>query len=789
MRITILLTLLLCANTQAQLGNREGHIMPPPPAEWDIPEAPALSPGQTLDTLTVPKGFRVDLVAGDPLVNDPVCLAFDEDGRMWVCEMTGYMPDLEGTGEEEKVGNIVILEDTDGDGVADKRTVFLDKLVLPRAIAHVEGGILFADHSSLYYVANKNDKPGYKQIVDPEFTAGGGNVEHKTNGLFHALDNWIYNAKSSKRYRKIDDLWVSEETEFRGQWGISQDDQGRLVTNTNSNLLNFELLPPGVTQRNPHHDFKSKASVNTSNAVFPSRINPGINRGYMEEMLTKDGYLTKATGACGLTVYRGDQFPPEFYGNIFIPEPCGNLVKRVILTGEGTDLVGEHAYPDREFFTSTDERSRIVNSYTAPDGSLYLVDFYRGIIQHKTYVTTFLWNQIVERKLESPLGLGRIYRVAYENNALGPQPRMSGQSGAELVRHLTHPNGWWRDTAQRLIVQRSDRDAIPALEKLASDPSQPLGQIHALWSLEGLGALAPNTLAGTAAASNDPRVLSQVIRVAETLARSDHDKAAFEVVRDIAKNKPPHPDTDLQLAISLGLFDHDDCITILNTVLDRRQESRLFTDVALTGLAGSELAMLQYHLDKKSLLQELLIAAIAKSKNQANIDAALALLPDDLRDSYATKIAKTNASKKNQIKSAGDKALYELGMAEYQKLCLACHQLNGQGLTYIAPPLVDSEWVNGPAGRLIAIALDGVTGPIEVAGKNYEAPAIQPLMPGLRINPELDDKKIAAMLTYVRNTWGNSAKPISGKEVAKVRKATADRALPYTAVELKNFKL
>ncbi|MEM7146082.1 MAG: c-type cytochrome [Verrucomicrobiota bacterium] len=786
LRFTILTALVACTAAHAQFGDRKGHVMPPPPEHWNIPPAPALSPTEALETLAVPKGFRVDLVAADPLVNDPVCLAFDADGRTWVCEMTGYMPDRYATGEENKVGSIVILEDTDGDGAADKRTIFLENLVLPRAIAHVQDGILFADHTALYFCTNKNDRAGHPRIIDPNYATSGGNVEHKPNGLLHALDNWIYSAKSSKRYRRIDDLWVAENTEFRGQWGISQNDEGRLVTNTNSNLLNHELLPPGVTIRNPNHDFKSKITFNTGNAVFPSRMTPGINRGYMEEMLTDDGFLTKATAACGLTVYRGDQYPALFYGNIFIPEPGGNLVKRVVLTNDGLNLAAEHAYPEKEFFTSTDERSRVVNCYTAPDGTLYLVDFYRGIIQHRNYISTYLWNQIIDRDLETPVGLGRIYRVASTQKPLGPQPRLSEKSSIDLVPILYHPNGWWRDTAQRLIVQRGDPDAVPSLVAAATNLDKSIGQIHALWCLEGLNAITPEILAA-AAQSDRHSVLTQIIRIAETQARTDADSDTFEVLREIAHRTPQSREIDLQLALSLGLFDHDDCLTTLNSVLARHPDDPLFADAALSCLNGSELAMLQYHTDEKSPLQERLVTAIAKSKNKEHLNVALAMLPDQLRESYAGTIARINAPKSNKIKTAADKALYELGLTEYQKTCLACHQLNGEGLIYIAPPLVDSEWVNGPTDRLIAIILDGMTGPVEVAGKTYQAPEIQPLMPGLRINPEITDEKIAAVLTYIRNTWGNSSHPVSTDDVAAFRKATRERSLPYTAEELKKL--
>ncbi|MFK5921337.1 MAG: c-type cytochrome [Verrucomicrobiota bacterium] len=839
--------------------------MQPPPAEWKIPPAPVIPPEQALETFQLEPGFTLQTVAAEPLLNDPVAIAFDGNGRIWVVEMQGYMPDVDGKGEDTPNGRITILEDSDGDGQMDRVKVFLDKLVLPRALALVEGGILYADQNQLYFVENKNDQAGKIEIIDDKWS-GSGNVEHKPNGLMPALDNWIYNAKSNYRYRKIKGQWVKEKTEFRGQWGITQDDYGRLYTNTNSNLISAESLAPGTRDRNPHHSFRTRTNFSMDNAVWPARITCGINRGYQQDMLTKQGFLTKVTATCGPVVYRGDAYPEAYRGNLFIPEPSGLLVKRAIITEKNGDFSIKAAYQGREFLTSTDERSRIVNAYTAPDGTLYFVDFYRGILQHKDYVTSYLRAQILDRELDKHLGRGRIYRAVHQSAKPGPQPSMLGKTANQLIPYLSHPNGWWRDTAQRLIVQSGDTSVADNLREIINKSKNPLTRIHALWTLEGLQILTPADIAN-ALESDHPKVVANAARVAGLLATGSQANETLAALKKIQFNSSP--DADRQLAATLGRFrgeSQKNAFILLAKLVELNKKSPLYLDLAMSGVAGQELALLKT--DKNNnRLGELLIAAVVKSKNKEQISALvqfiknsdqtelhqtlatatissrqpqlsadlltyldnsdtsqkirIAIIKGMLHGKSRTKNYKSIALKNkpsflnddtqtegitskqknelarlfdfsgkapvNYLKTKKHKKLYAEGAKVYATICIACHQPNGQGMKMIAPPLVDSEWVQGSEQRLIALVLDGMTGPITVNGKTYTVPEVQPVMPGLRINPEMDDNKIAAILTYVRNTWGNGAKPVSQKAVADYRKQHQAR-LPFTEAELKKVK-
>lgn len=850
-----------------QQGDREGHDMAPPPAHWKIPAAPVVSAEDAAATMAVEKGFALELVASEPMIHDPVALAFDGNGRIWVAEMLGYMPDIDGKLEESTYGRISVLEDTDNDGKIDKHTVFLEEYLLPRAVALIDADktLLFADNEQLYEAEILIDEKGTissgKVTVVDENYAEGGNPEHKPNGLVTALDNWIYSAKSDQRYKKVKGIWVKEKTEARGQWGIVQDNYGRLLTNTNSNLITVEEIAPGLRVRNPNFPFRtSVTSTIKDQKLWPSRINPGVNRGYMEGTLDENGYLNTPTAASGMAFYRGDQFPEEFADNLFITEPAGNLVKRAIMT-EGDDGMRtiKSAYEGAEFLTSTDERSRMVNAYTAPDGTLYLIDFYRGILQHKVYMTSYLRAQIEARGLDTPIGLGRIWRVRHLQGGAGSgPPQMQQQSSLDLVAHLSHANGWWRDTAQRLIIERGEADeVVPSLKKIVVGDADELAKIHAIWTLEGLGGFDAATLEA-ALLSDLPRVAAEAIRAAESFVTGAESDEIFALLSRF--EGAGHLLLRRQLAATLGLFG-EKAVAILAERVTKDEKDLLTGDLAVSGLSGHELAFFKalpstHNLraplietlvrrnDRKELgeLAALLetpggFRALAKAsvtmRRTSEVIALLGVLADPATDAKirvgivegmlsggkdkkfkpmpVTELAALEAAAKQSgvdaTKAKALAALFTVGTGEevvyltteehqrqfregealYQQICLACHQAHGNGQQYLAPPLVGAEWVLESEQRLIAIVVDGVMGPIEVMGKIYTVPEIQPMMPGLRHNPDLTDEKLAAIMTYVRNAWGNAAPPVTGEAVARYRAAVAARA-PYTAEEVKKLK-
>ncbi|MFN3168022.1 MAG: c-type cytochrome [Phycisphaeraceae bacterium] len=674
-----------------------------PPAEIMNRPAPVLSPQEALGSFEVAEGFEIQLVADDALVEDPVALAWDADGRLWVCEMRGYMPDQFGKGEEEPTGKIVILEDTDADGKMDKRTVFLDEIVLPRAIGFAKGGILYADFEKLYYVRiNADGSAGFRQTIDPNYANNGGgksNVEHQANGLLYGLDNWYYNAKSSRRYAYIAGRFRRADTEFRGQWGITQDDNGRLLSNRNPVLIQYEMFPPNATLRNDNlKKFNAGEAILTVKPnVYPIHPTPGTNRSYRPAETDHQTWkLKRATAACGPVIYRGDQFPQAYYGDVFIPEPAGNLLKRVVIDdgGEGKPTA-KHAYEDKEFIASTDERSRFVNAYTGPDGCLYLVDMYRGLIQHKTYITNYLRRQINARGLDKPIGKGRIYRVVYKANPVDhTPPKLSEMGPAQLVELLGHRNAWYRETAQRILVQSRDADAVPLLEKVATSSENPQARIHALWTLHGLRKLEAGTLM-TAGGSENQRVRMQVLRLAEDFEGTPEAKVFVALMKTYANQ--PSWEMDLQLAFSAGVLaslDTPEAYDVLLGVLDRRGDSALFRSAIISGLKGKEAVMLAKVSDGP--IKAELTGAMIKSVESGDLTIGALLALIDSPDF---------ADQREQL--LGNLASQAVSQDRGDIVGLLVERMGNPGTTQAAQRVILQGFVDGRAARSNAAELDG----------------------------------------------------------------------------------
>lgn len=569
----------------------------PPPLQKVSDESPVLSPAAALKTFFMPPGYRLELVASEPLIQDPVVIDWDAEGRLWAIEMPGYMKDIQASREHEPDGRVVVLQDTDGDGRMDKRTVFADGLVLPRALKVLDTGVLVGEPPNLWFIrdANHDLKPDGKDLVTDRYGRRESNVEHNANSLFWGIDNWIHTSEVDTFLRFKDGKFEVKRTLARGQWGATHDDAGRIFRNSNESALHADLVPTAYFARNPaltrtrgSYEFLGTAAEDL-NAVWPVRPTRGVNRGYQTGILRPDGSLARFTAVCAPTVYRGDRLPAELYGNVFLAEPAGNLVSRTIVSDDGTSLRAKKAYERGEFLASTDERFRPVNLSAAPDGTLYVVDMYRGIIQHRGYITEYLRDQIVSRKLEQPIGHGRIWRVVHETTRRGPNPSFTKATPAALVQALTHPNGWWRDTAQQLLVQRNDKAAIAPLKQLAESAQEPRSRLHALWTLDGMDSLEPaSVLRALRDQSRDVRV--SAIRLAERWLRDGHAEMQAAVLALAS-------DTDWavrgQLAASIGELPVGTKESAVAAFLERHANDPVAMDAALSGLNGLEPRVLE----------------------------------------------------------------------------------------------------------------------------------------------------------------------------------------------------
>jgi mono/diheme cytochrome c family protein/glucose/arabinose dehydrogenase len=838
-RTLTLSALCLAAVVGAQIGDKKGEAMVPIVPDKLIPPSPARTPAEEWKSFKIAKGYQISLVASDPAIGDPVAATFGPDGRLWVVEMQGYMPNLDGTTEDQPHGRISVLEDTDGDGVFDKSTVFLDNIVMPRAIALHRDGVLVGAPPHLWFCRDtkgtgKCDErtevatdfgvrvdPAHPQLANPE---------RAPNALLWGHDNWLYVGAYTARFKFKDGRWVRGLSNFRGQWGLSQDDFGHLYHNSNSDALRADVIPSSYLNRNPNLSRTTGLNwkVVQEQFVWPARVNPGINRGYRPEML-RDFKLKEYTAACGPWIYRADFFPADAYGNAFVCEPAGNLISRNIVKSVGGALEAQPYYDKAEFLTSTDERFRPVNLLTGPDGALYVIDFYRGIIQHRISLTTYLRQQIVKRGLDKPLALGRVWRIAPEGATVAPAKKLSQMSSAELVAELSSGNTWRRETAQRLLVEKGDVSLVAGLVEVAKHGAAPMGRVHALWTLEGMGAVrAEAVLAGMA--HSDSRVRAAAVRVSEVLMASPDREAMIARWIELAAAEVS-TEVQQQLVLSMGEAKMLDVDLAAAALASRAADTAFMQDALISGLEGRELEVFEAILKKPAGYSKTLPAALLRcvfaARKAARVEKALeiiAALPSKAQQiallssltAHPTVTAKRPVklfgesaalAKLGQSKDAAmakvlgwfkstvvwpgkpgvvvsvvksltneEQALFDSGKQTFAGLCAACHQPTGKGLEGLAPPLADSEWVNGDPERIIKVVMHGLRGPIKVKGNNYSYD-----MPAAGF---LTDEQIAGVLTYIRREWDHEASPVSLELVQKIRAETKGRTDAWTEGEL-----
>jgi mono/diheme cytochrome c family protein len=640
---THLAALLITASAVTGYGFQNNRPWPPglqPVSD----ESPVLSPDAEMKTFFMPPGYHVELVASEPMIEEPILIDWDADGRLWVVEQRGYMQDLTATNERAPLGRISVLEDTDGDGKMDKKTVFMDGLVQPRALKVLDHGVLIGEPPHLWLARDTNGDlvSDTKELVVDTYGTALANVEHNANSLTWALDNWMYTSEHNGYLRLKNGKFEYQPTLARGQWGASQDDAGRIYRNTNEAALFVDLLPARYFMRNPNllrtrgsYESLQNPDINT---VWPVRPTRGVNRGYQDGILRPDGRLTRFTSVCSPTVYRGDRLPAELYGNVFVAEPAANLVSRLIVSDNGTTLESKKAYDGAEFLASTDERFRPVYLSNAPDGTLYIVDAYHGIIQHKGFITEYLRDQILSRKLDQPSGHGRIYRVVHDTTKRDSPPALSKATPAHLVEVLAHPNGWWRDTAQRLLVERGDRSVAAALKDRAEHAPDWRTRLHALWTLDGLDAIEPSTVVRALDdQSRDVRV--SALQLSE---RWLGDPASPIQAAVLEKLGDPDWAVRHQLAATIGALPQGAPAreTTALTLLERFGTDPLTVDAVLSGAAGSEGALLQRLMQatdatpQRTAAMTTLAATVVKSARDQPVQELLQWTAQDSRPAW-----------------------------------------------------------------------------------------------------------------------------------------------------------
>ena len=703
-----------------------------PVATAPRPAIVALSPQASIATMELPKGYRLEPVLAEPDIAEPVMVAFDGNGRMYVAEMRTYMLDADGTGEMQPVSRVSRHEDTDGDGVYDKHTVFADKLLLPRIMLPLDDRIIIGEtNTDDLYIYRDSNGDGVADEKTLWFKGGprGGNMEHQPNGLVWALDNGLYATYYDYRLRiAADGKAVKESIPVNGgQWGLTQDDWGKVWFVNAGN----ETGPVHFQQPIIYGQFSAPNElIGQYKVVWPIAHVPDTQGGTGQ--LRADNTLNHFTATSGQAIFRGDRLPDDLRGNLLFAEPVGRLIRRTLITVEDgvTHLANPYEANQGEFIRATDPLFRPVNMITAPDGTLYIVDMYRGIIQQANWTRkgSYLREQIEAHDLQKEIGRGRIYRLRHESFEPGPAPHMLDETPANWVKHLSHPNGWWRDTAQKLLVLRRDRSVVPALNKLATgDSADARPRLHALWTLEGLGALDDKSIL-RALKSTDPQLRTAGLRLAE-----------LRVTSKTAANAP------LAVALKGALRDNDPRVTIQAMLSVRR-----------AGLRDGEKA----------------IKATAEKSASAGVYAINEQLWDEANSEDPQLI---------RLLGVGGLKSYRAGRTLFGSVCFACHGSDGHGTPKpgaeggtLAPSLAGSPRILGDERAAIAIVLHGLQGNVD--GVDYGAPMVP-------MN-SYSDAELAGVLTYIRNSFGNRAPAVAPEAVAARRATDAARTNYWTLAEL-----
>lgn len=719
-------------------------------------------PEISLEGYQLEKGFNLELIASEPLLKAPVAMDFDNQGRIWVAEMSSYMHNLEGKGEDDPISSIKILEDRDGDGRMDHAKVFLDNLVLPRALALVYGGLLYAEPPNLYFVEIENDRPKNKVLVDSGYAAEG-NPEHQPNGLIMNIDNWIYNAKSNFRYQRRDGVWHKEPTSFRGQWGISHDNFGRLYYNDNSRQLLGDHLLPNTVIKNKY--FIPEGSVNqlltNDQRVYP--IQPVlVNRGYAQGVLNADSLLVNVTAACSPLVYRGGQFSEAYNENVFVCVPEANVIKRNILSFDGNRTVAKQAWEGKEFLASSDEGFRPVNLYNGPDGSMYVVDMHLGVFGHHAYLSPYLKKLAKERQMDTIVDMGRILKITKTGAPVKPFKDLDKLSGVQLVELLKNKNGWLRDRAQQLLIYKDKQETVSSLREIAVGDKAPAAQLHALHTLKGLNALTFEVLKKSALKGNVDVASHSVVLLEDSIAEENSEEALRLFKALIARNEPF---LDSYLALAIGQWvtvSEANFLPLTKEIALRHKDDVVTKEALVSGLAESMPKALDFLKETHELKNDTLISLLENS---------IALQEAD----------EPNPIFSNKLLAEDDRTR---GAKIFRQICAACHGINGKGTEGLAPPLLKSEYMKAPLERLGLIVLHGLSGPVHVNGKKYE---FNQAMPGLTANESLSDEDIADVIAYATSAFSDKPGSLKPEKLKELRTVKSKTGMEFTEEELNAF--
>ncbi len=608
-----------------------------------------MSAEETLETFRISEDFRVEIFAAEPHVTDPVELVFDEMGRAWVAEMRDYPYDPP-EGEPYK-SRVRVLEDRDGDGRIDHSTLFAEELPHVKSVLPWKGGLLVSAAPDILYLKDtdgdlKADEKtvlftGFTTLVDPE---------GRVNNLRFGLDNWIYVSNDSQageiefsrspeaspvsvlgtdfRFRLDRDLFEAASGATR--FGQTFDVWGHRFFSQAGRHANHVVMARRYLQRNP---FLTAPEVSVHISQHDQRIfqltppepwretrTRMRQRRYkeigMEREMQSSGFFS---GAAGATIYTGDTFPEAYRGNLFTGEVSGNLIHRDIVSPAGASFAANRPQEeqDKEFLASTHRWFRPSNFTVGPDGNLYVVDICREFVETPASIPEPIQKG---KNFFSGTDLGRIYRIVPRDHPSGSMtwPALHQAETSELVENLGHTNQWWRLTSQRLLLERQDPSAVPLLQEMVYSRASPVARLHALYALEGAGALEAS-LISTALEDTEPGVREHAVILAE-----DFPELLGKLT---GMTSDPSPRVLFQLALSLGQMQGKEVQHAFRRLVEQNGEDKWQRTAILSSEPGSSLDLLVSMIKepayfesessgKTSFLEEL--AAVIGARNWGN---------------------------------------------------------------------------------------------------------------------------------------------------------------------------
>jgi len=575
----------------------------------------ALSPEEAMSTFTLNEDFKIELFAAEPFVLDPVEMVFDEQGNAFVVEMPDYPFKPEsGPGK----GRIRMLSDSNGDGRIDNSTIFADSLLEATSIQPWQGGLIVTAAPNILYLKDTNgdNRADTKELLFTGFFQN--NSEAQITNLRFSVDNWIYASNfgqegevtslknpgapalsmSGADFRFRMDRGQFELETGPTQFGQAIDDWGHRFLTENSIHIQESVIPWRYTHRHPYlPDYRLLANISDHDPLMFNASKPPYwrvertkrrNKAFQENQLDQVEYAEgHFTGSSGTTIYLGNAFPEKYYSNVFIGDVSGNLVHRDVLTvvDDSVVLVAKRNDDEKnkEFLTSTDPWFRPDNFTVGPDGALYILDMYRQHIEAPTSVPEDLK---IDMDYNHGKDRGRIYRVVPKNAGSYKKlsPDLKNATIEQIVEQLSNPSQWWRIQAQRILLERQDKSAVPALKNLFAQHQDPRVRLHALYALEGLNSL-------------DAKIVEQAMKDVHSGVRENgmilsekYPECLPQLIRSINDSSAR---VALQATLSLGEFPASQVVPSLASVIEKHGRNYWFRIAVLSSEAGSSLPFLE----------------------------------------------------------------------------------------------------------------------------------------------------------------------------------------------------